>query len=201
MFCDIDGTIYPYTDAMCAVLIGHNTNFASRRDPTSYTLTHNLGVTVEDANHAHRTLIADPDWHNADIIRPYDGAVTTLTRWQSQGAQLQFVTRRAHFTRLVGGNYDAARASTRRWLDQIGFGGCAVVFTDNKTQHARQLRIGNTAVWLDDNPQECADLRSLGQTVRVHQQPYNIGEPDRFCWTDRAATEHPDLRSRTAAGS
>lgn len=176
LVCDIDGVVYPYMEKMRARV---QSMFPVRHIPEAaeYNLTKAWGITEEDQQKAHLTLFSGAVIHGAE---PITGAPEALWHLHRHGVEIIFATRRAHYTAMIGGNFEDAVALTKQWLN-----GWAppheVLFVDRKAQIDREFDL-----MLEDNPKEARPIREQGRWVWLLDQPYNreAHELVRFSWGD-----------------
>ena len=176
LVCDIDGVVYPYMAKMRARV---QSMFPVRHIPeaTRYDLKAAWGITEEDQQKAHLTLLSGSITHAAE---PIEGAPEALWELHRRGVEIIFATRRAHYTGMIGGDFDDAADLTKQWLE-----GWAppheVLFVNRKTEIDKPFDL-----IIEDNPKEARPLSEQGHAVWLLDQPYNrdAHELVRFEWGD-----------------
>ena len=175
LLCDVDGVCYPYLEKLRAEV---QAMFPARDIPENYDNydpTAAWGITLEDQQKAHLSLFSGPITHG---VEPIGGAPEALWELHRRGVHIIFATRRAHYTRSIGGDFDDAALITKRWLNSWA-PPHRIEFVDRKADFA-----GAFGLLIEDNPKEARPIVGRGHSVWLLDQPYNRDALDvvRFEW-------------------
>ena len=186
LLSDVDGVAYPYVEMLSAAL---NCDRAAGETapvtayPDSYRLSDAWQVTQDALNRAHLSLFESPEAHD-DLDRIDEPEVRAAADRRLRdyrllledavdgGARLVFLTRRAHYTRSIGGCFDTAAERTQRWLEDR-YPPHSLLCVDDKTDYA-----GPGILLIDDNPREVREMVASGRTAWLMDQSYNRSPDD-----------------------
>ncbi len=134
-----------------------------------------LGRKPDLTQYFHPGLAGKPNYfkEHLDIFlnaRPLDDSVKVLRELSNKNV-IVYITARPKVAEFV----------TRLWLRKNNYPSGKLFFSKNKSTLAKQL---NVDIAIDDAPSEIDSYIKNGFVTLTVKQPYNIGLPNRFNWTD-----------------